>query len=73
MPKQLVMDHTGHSEHVFDKADVVSFKEAEARFMELTGKGFTAAVRAPDGRSDLVRTFDADAEETLFIPRLQGG
>jgi hypothetical protein len=47
--------------------------EAERRFRELTGSGFTPAKRLDDGRSAVVKSFDPTAEETLFIPRLQGG
>jgi hypothetical protein len=73
MPKQLVMDHSGHSEHVFDQANVVSAQEAEKRFAELTGQGFTAAAIRPGGKSEIIRKFDASVEETLFIPRYIGG
>ena len=41
--------------------------------MELTGAGFTAAKRLGEGKSEVLRSFDPTAEETLFIPRLQGG
>jgi hypothetical protein len=34
---------------------------------------FIAAERTGDGTSKVVRKFDPTAEETLFIPRLQGG
>jgi hypothetical protein len=47
--------------------------EAERRFDELTGHGFTAAKRLDDGKSEVVKRFDPTAEETLFIPRLEGG
>ena len=47
--------------------------EAERRFSELTGAGFTAAVRRGEGRSELVRSFDPAADETVFFPRLKGG
>jgi hypothetical protein len=47
--------------------------EAEHRFKELTGAGFTAAVRSGEGRSELIRSFDPAAEETMFFPRLKGG
>ncbi len=73
MPKQLVMDRSGHSEHVFDRASKVSVAEAERRFAELTGAGFAASVRTAPGQSKLVRAFDPDAEETLFVPPLVGG
>jgi hypothetical protein len=47
--------------------------KAERRFRQLTGTGFTAAVRTAEGRSKLIRNFDPSAEETIFFPRLQGG
>jgi hypothetical protein len=71
--KQLVMDHTGHSEHAFDPANVVSTEEAIRRFAELTGKGYVAAKRVAPGQQELVRKFDPAAEETIFFPPLQGG
>lgn len=73
MPKHIIMDQTGHSEHVFDRADIVSMEEAEARFKELTGRGFRAATRQPGGDAMVVDAFDPTAEETVFIPPLQGG
>ena len=47
--------------------------KAEKRFRELTGAGFTAAVRTASGEAVVKRTFDPNAEETLFYPRLVGG
>jgi hypothetical protein len=47
--------------------------EAEERFKMLTGVGYIAAKRTGSGTSELIRKFDPTAEETLFIPRLQGG
>jgi hypothetical protein len=73
MPVQIVMDHTGDTRHQFDAADGRAMAEAEARFMELTGTGFTAAKRVGEGKSEVLKSFDPTAEETLFIPRLQGG
>ena len=73
MAKQIVMDATGDTRHEFDAADDVAMAEAESRFKQLTGAGFTAAVRRGDGRSELLRSFDPAAEETVFFPRLQGG
>ena len=73
MPKLLVMDHTGHSVQAFDPNDVVSLQEAERRFAELTGKGFTAAKITGDGKNPIIRQFDPTAEEILMIPRLRGG
>ena len=73
MANQIVMDATGDTRHEFDPADAVGMAEAERRFKELTGAGFTAAVRRGEGRSELIRSFDPAAEETVFFPRLRGG
>jgi hypothetical protein len=73
MASQIVMDHTGDTRHEFDPSDRDALAAAERRFQELTGLGFTAAKRLADGKSELVRSFDPTAEETVFIPRLRGG
>jgi hypothetical protein len=73
MARQIVMDHTGDTRHEFDAKDVRSLAEAERRFKELTGLGFTPAKRLGDGKSELLRGFDPTAEETIFMPRLKGG
>ncbi len=73
MATQIVMDHTGDTRYQFDPADAAAVAEAERRFRELTDSGFTAANRLDDGKSEVVKTFDPTAEETVFIPRLQGG
>ena len=73
MATQIVMDHTGDTRHQFDPTDSAAVAEAEARFNELTGAGFTAAERTGPGQSKVVGRFDPGSEETLFIPRLKGG
>jgi hypothetical protein len=73
MATQIVMDHTGDTRYEFDLTDVGAVAEAEERFRNLTGAGFTAAKRLEDGKSEVVKSFDPTAEDTLFIPRLQGG
>lgn len=73
MATQIVMDHTGDTRHNFDAADATAVQDAEKRFKELTGAGFTAAVRTGPGESKVVKSFDPTAEETLFVPRLKGG
>ena len=73
MAMQIVMDTTGDSRHEFNAADAVEAGKAKHRFKQLTEAGFTAAVRVGKGRSKIIRNFDADAEETVFFPRLQGG
>jgi phage terminase large subunit-like protein len=73
MATQIVMDHTGDSRFQFDPRDDSALAEAEQRFKKLTGAGFTAAVRTAGGKSTKIRSFDPNAEETLFFPRLVGG
>jgi hypothetical protein len=73
MAAQIVIDRTGDSRHRFDPADTAAVLEAEERFRLLTGAGFTAAKRLCEGKSEVVRSFDPTAEETLFIPTLPAG
>jgi hypothetical protein len=73
MAIQIVMDHTGDSRHSFNPNDALALAKAEMRFRELTGYGFTAAVRTASGEVSQVRSFDPTAEATLFFPRLVGG
>jgi hypothetical protein len=73
MATQIVMDHTGDTRHCFNLDDVKALAKAEQRFKELTGIGFTAAVRTGSGEVSKIRSFDPSAEETLFFPRLVGG
>jgi hypothetical protein len=73
MAKQIVMDTTGDTRREFDPTDATAVAEASTRFKQLTGAGYTAAVRRGVGASELVRNFDPTAEETVFFPRLRGG
>jgi hypothetical protein len=73
MATQIVMDHSGDTRHYFDEKDAEARAEARIRFEELTGRGFTAAVRQNSHEITQVRSFDPTAEETVFFPRLVGG
>lgn len=73
MATQIVLDRTGDTRHHFDRNDVRALAKAEARFKELTGRGFTAAVRSGPGEVTRITSFDSAANETLFFPRLVGG
>jgi hypothetical protein len=73
MATQIVMDHTGDRRHQFDPQNASELAEAEKRFMELTGMGFTAAARTAEGETIKVASFDPTAKETVFFPRLVGG
>ncbi|MEC4687534.1 MAG: hypothetical protein VST64_04420 [Nitrospirota bacterium] len=71
--KYHIMDRSGHTTEVFDTADKVSMEEAEKRFTELTGHGFRAAENKGGGKHEVVKSFNPDAEETIFVPLLAGG
>jgi hypothetical protein len=73
MAIQIVMDRTGDSRHSFNPNDAQELAEAEQRFCELTKVGFTAAVRTGVGQVSQIRSFDPNAEESVFFPRLVGG
>src|SRR5215475_6789973 len=73
MAIQIVMDRTGDSRHPFDPNDAQELAKAERRFYELTKVGFTAAIRTGPGQVSQIRSFDPNAEETVFFPRLVGG
>lgn len=71
---QIVMDRFGDTRHEFDAADAAAVALAEERFQELTRSGFRAAALSGDGSPNrLLNKFDAQVEQTLFIPQLQGG
>jgi hypothetical protein len=73
MAIQIVMDRTGDCRHLFNPNDAQELAEAEQRFYELTKVGFTAALRSGPGQVSQIRSFDPNAEETVFFPRLVGG
>jgi hypothetical protein len=73
MAIQIVMDHTGDSRYSYDPNNAQELAEAEQRFYELTKVGFTAAVRTGAGQVSQIRSFDPNAEESVFFPRLVGG
>ena len=73
MPQHHVMDHTGHTTIDFDAANAEMLADAQKRFEELIGNGYTAAKRTGPGELEQVRTFDPSIDETVFTPRLVGG
>ena len=73
MATQIVMDQTGDTRHYFDPDNAGELLEAERRFTDLTGRGFTAAKRTSPGQTSKLRSFDPAAEETVFFPRMVGG
>jgi hypothetical protein len=73
MAIQIVMDRTGDSRHPFNSHDAQELTKAEQRFYELTKVGFTAAVRIAPGQVRQIQSFEPNAEETVFFPRLVGG
>ena len=69
-----VMDHTGHSSYEFDKLNPEDLARGQRMFDELVkGQGMIAATRAPNGDQTLVKSFNPNAEETVFHRQLGGG
>jgi hypothetical protein len=76
MSTQIVMDDSGDTRHEFKVADREALERAEARFRELTARGYRAVAlggSAKPGEGRLLHKFDPSVEQTLFIPQLQGG
>ena len=74
MAVQIVMDHTGDTRHHFNSSDSAATTLAATRFQELLNRGFWAVALAPGGLPGrILRQFEPDVEQTLFIPHLQGG
>lgn len=64
-----ILDHTGHSTLEFTDTN-----DAMEKFNVLIKDGSTAATRKTGDKDYTVtRNFDPTADETLFIPRMQGG
>ena len=74
MGVQIIMDRSGDTRHTFDTSDPDSVVRADERFQALISKGFRAVALGRDANSgELIRRFDPNLEETLFIPPLKGG
>jgi hypothetical protein len=67
-----IMDRNGDTRHAFDPSHAKAIAAAEERFKKLTGRGFVALGK-DGGPGKLIRAFDPNVEETLFIPQLRGG
>lgn len=70
---EIMSAQTGHDEKAWDKSDPVSVKEAQARFNELTKRGYFAARQEADGSHTQLREFDPEAETIVLRPQLIGG
>jgi hypothetical protein len=73
MATQIVMNHNGDARYHFDARNAEALAKAEERFKQLTGEGFTAAVRTKANEVIRISSFNPKAEETVFFPRLVGG
>src|SRR5260221_6792350 len=71
MATEIVMDRTGDTRHNFDAKKADAILKAEERFRELTGAGFTAAVRTASGEAVVKRTFYPAGGETPCFSRLR--
>jgi len=60
----------GDTRHIFNNQNCAEVVKAEQRFREMTGAGFTAAVRSGPGEQRIIRSFDPTAEESASGWRL---
>lgn len=69
------LDSSGDTAVTFDPADTKATAEAKALFARLTKEGRVPfAVNRADGQTDKkLKSFDEVENETVFIPRIQGG
>jgi hypothetical protein len=67
MATQIVMDHTGDRRHQFDPQNTNELAEAEKRFKELTGLGFTAAARTAADKTVKIASFDPTPKKPCFF------
>ena len=72
MGKLRVLNKTGDREIPWTAEDTVSLQTAEEAFFEHQKHGFAAFAKI-NGGHELIRSFDADAEEILVIGPLAGG
>src|SRR5437879_13524744 len=72
MATQIVMDRTGDTRPNFDAKNADALLKAEERFRELTGAGFTAAVRTSCGEGVVKHPVSADAEAEQLCARRAG-
>ena len=65
---------SGDTRHEFDASDPDLVAKAEEHFQALIGKGFRAvALGRNESSGELIKRFDPNVEETLFIPQFKGG
>jgi hypothetical protein len=71
-----ILDQNGDSAVSWDVCDAPSLSRAEALFADLTSRrhlAFARAHGAPASETVLVKTFDPDAEEIIWVRPIQGG
>jgi hypothetical protein len=76
-----IMDVTGHTVVRWDPNDKVSVSDAEEKFDEMIGRGYTAFAITMveengitvEEKGNRITTFDPKAGKIMMIPHLQGG
>lgn len=70
-----IMSHAlGHETLDFDRADPAQLKAAQEKFDELVReRKMIAAQKGENGDLMVSRTFNPDAEQTVFVAQMKGG
>ncbi|MGD0219172.1 MAG: hypothetical protein ABSC73_01735 [Acidimicrobiales bacterium] len=71
-----ILDQNGDTAVSWDVCDPPSLRRAEALFADLSSRhnlAFARAFGAPASKTDLLKTFDPNAEEIIWVRPIQGG
>lgn len=70
-----ILDRTGHLSVTWSADNAEEVRAARATFTEMTGKGYSAFEVGENGkgRGERIRSFDANIEEMVLVPPVQGG
>ena len=73
MGSMKVMGPTGHDTLTWDPADAASVKVAETRYNQLISEGYRGCEVTGVGKSEMLATWDPQAEDVVVIRPMAGG
>lgn len=69
-----VLDHTGHSQTIWDPNNDAEVAAAKSTFDTLSSKGYVAyCVKADGTEAEVMKTFDPKAKAMIMRPAVKGG
>lgn len=74
MSELISLDKTGDTKVTWDKRKEAEVAAAEAAFLALRKKGYTAySMNERGDQGELIRAFDPNLERIMMVPQMQGG